>query len=75
MLQKLKQPFYRFIMIQFLQKIYDGGDDYNFDIGTFPFRDGDVSWRPSYGVYIYINLFALPEHLRILLTSIIVTNF
>ena len=26
-------------------------------------------------VYIYLNLFALPEHLRMLLTSIIVTNF
>ena len=25
-------------------------------------------------VYIYLNLFALPEHLRMLLTSIIVTN-
>ena len=25
-------------------------------------------------VYTYLNLFALPEHLRILLTSIIVTN-
>ena len=26
-------------------------------------------------MYIYLNLFALPEHLRMLLTSIIVTNF
>ena len=26
-------------------------------------------------VYIYLNLFALPEHLRMLLLSIIVTNF
>ena len=25
-------------------------------------------------VYIYLNLFALPEHLRMFLTSIIVTN-
>ena len=25
-------------------------------------------------VYIYLNLFAMPEHLRMLLTSIIVTN-
>ena len=30
--------------------------------------------RPSYSVYIYLNLFALPEHLHMLLTSIIVTN-
>ena len=26
-------------------------------------------------IYIYLNLFALPEHLRMLLTLIIVTNF
>ena len=43
-------------------KIYDKRDDFN------------VPQRPSYGVYIYLNLFALPEHLRMLLTSIIVTN-
>ena len=45
----------------------------NFDIVNFPFLDGDVPQRPSYGVYIS-HLFALPEHLRMLLTSIIVTN-
>ena len=44
-------------------KIYDKRDD--FDIVNFPFLDGDVPRRPSYGVYIYLNLFALPEHLRI----------
>ena len=57
-------------------KMYDKRDDFNFDIVNFPFLDGDVPQRPSYGVYIYIylNLFALPEHLRMLLTSIIVTN-
>ena len=54
-------------------KIYDKRDDFNFDIVNFPFLDGDVPQRPSYGV-IYLNLFAWPEHLRILLTSIIVTN-
>ena len=54
-------------------KIYDQRDDFNFDIVNFPFLDGDVPQRPSY-VYIYLNLFALPEHLRMLLTSIIVTN-
>ena len=52
-------------------KIYDKRDDYNFDIVNFPFLDGDVPQRPSYGVY---SLFALLEHLRMLLTSIIVTN-
>ena len=55
-------------------KIYDKRDDFNFDIVNFPFIDGDVLRRASYGVYIYLNLFALPEHLRMLLTSIIVTN-
>ena len=51
-------------------KIYDKRDDFNFDIVYFPFLDGDVPLM----VYIYLNLFALPEHLRMLLTSIIVTN-
>ena len=49
-------------------------DGFNFDIVNFPFLDGDVPQRHSYGVYIYFNLFALPEHLCIILTSIIVTN-
>ena len=47
-------------------KIYDKRDDFNFDIVNFLFLDGDVPQRPSYGVfiyYIYLNLFALPEHL------------
>ena len=33
-------------------KIYDKSDDFNFDIVNFPFLDGDVPSRPSYGVYI-----------------------
>ena len=33
-------------------KIYDKRDDFNFDIVNFPFIDGDVPQRPSYGVYI-----------------------
>ena len=33
-------------------KIYDKRDDYNFDIVNFPFLDGDVPQRHSYGVYI-----------------------
>ena len=37
------------IGLQFLQK-YDKRDD--FDIVNFPFLDGDVPRRPSYGVYI-----------------------
>ena len=54
-------------------KMNDKRDDVNFDIVNFPFLDGDVPRRPSYGVYIYLNLFTLPEHRRMLLTSIIVT--
>ena len=34
-------------------KIYDKRDDFSFDIVNFPFLDGDVPQRPSYGVYIY----------------------
>ena len=33
-------------------KIYDKHDDYDFDIVNFPFLNGDVPRRPSYGVYI-----------------------
>ena len=30
----------------------DKRDDFDFDIVNFPFLDGDVPRRPSYGVYI-----------------------
>ena len=33
-------------------KIYDKRDDFDFDIVNFPFLDGDVPCRASYGVYI-----------------------
>ena len=33
-------------------KIYDKQDDFDFDIVHFPFLDGDVPRRTSYGVYI-----------------------
>ena len=33
-------------------KIYDKRGDFDFDIVYFPFLDGDVPRRPSYGVYI-----------------------
>ena len=33
-------------------KIYDKHDDFDFDIVNFPFLDGDVPRRPSYGLYI-----------------------
>ena len=34
-------------------KLYDKRDDFDFDIVIFPFLDGDVPCRPSYGVYIF----------------------
>ena len=33
-------------------KIFDKRDDFDFDIVNFPFLDGDVPRRTSYGVYI-----------------------
>ena len=33
-------------------KMYDKRDNFNFEIGNFPFRDGDCPHFPSYGVYI-----------------------
>ena len=33
-------------------KIYDKWEDFDFDIVNFPFLDGDVPQRTSYGVYI-----------------------
>ena len=33
-------------------KIYNKRDDFNFEIVSFPFLDGDVPRSPSYGVYI-----------------------
>ena len=32
-------------------KMYDKRDDFDFDIVNFPFLDGDVPRRTSYGVY------------------------
>ena len=51
--------------------------NFNFDFLTLLiFRSlMAMSLDVSLMVYIYLNLFALPEHLRMLLTSIIVTNF
>ena len=33
-------------------KIYDKRDDFDFEIVNFPYMDGDVPRRASYGVYI-----------------------
>ena len=33
-------------------QIYDKQDDFDFEIVNFPYLDGDVPCRASYGVYI-----------------------
>ena len=54
-------------------KIYDKRDDFNFDIVNIRSLMA-MSLDVPLMVYIYLNLYALPEHLRMLLTSIIVAN-
>ena len=54
-------------------KIYDKHDDFDFDIVNFPFLDGDVPRRPSYGVYIS-QLIRLLEYVVMLMTLILVIN-
>ena len=54
-------------------KIYDKRDDFNFILLIFRSLMA-MSLNVPLMVYIYLNLFALLEHLRMLLTSIIVTN-
>ena len=46
-------------------KLYDKQGDFDFDIVNFPFLDGDVPRRTSYGVYMS-QLIRLTELLRIL---------
>ena len=41
-----------FLTVLFPPNNYDKRDDFDFDIVNFPFLDGDVPCRPSYGVYI-----------------------
>ena len=50
-------------------KLCDKRDDFDFGIVNFPFLDGDVPQRTSYG-YTYLNILDSPEVLRILMTSI-----
>ena len=49
-------------------KIYDKRDDFNFEIVSFPFLDGDIP-RPLPMVYIFLNLFVLLECVLMLTTS------
>ena len=46
-------------------KIYDKGDDFDFDMVNFPFLDGDVPGVPHMG-YTYLNLLDSPGLLQIL---------
>ena len=57
-------------------KIYDKRDHFDFDIVNFPFLDGDVPRRASYGVYICIfrNLLGLLESAIMLQTSTLEIN-
>ena len=48
-------PFWIYISISkgfVSSKLYDKLGDFDFDIVNFPFLDGNVPRRPSYGVYI-----------------------
>ena len=45
-------PFLAFANGFVSSKLYDKRDDFNFEIVNFPFLDGDVPRRTSYGVYI-----------------------
>ena len=55
-LQIPRPPFWIYICLfltaLFHLKFIDKRDDFDFDIVNFPFLDGDVPRRPSYGVYI-----------------------
>ena len=54
-------------------KIYDKRDDFDFDIVNFPFLDGDVPRRASYGVYI-LHFLGLLESVIMLQTSTLEIN-
>ena len=56
-------------------KIYDKRDNFDFDIGNVPnFRSlMAMSLDVPLMMYIYLNLFTLPEHLGMILSSIIIT--
>ena len=55
--------------------IYDKRDDFDIEIVNFPYLDGDVPRRASYGVYIS-QIIRFPECLVMLLTSTLeIINF
>ena len=54
-------------------KIYDKRNDFDFDIINFPFLDGDVPRRTSYGVYIS-QLIRFARASSSIVTSTVVTK-
>ena len=57
-------------------KIYDKRDDFNFEIGNFPFLGGDVPrLAPLPMVYIFLGLFILLECVLMLMTLTTETYF
>ena len=54
-------------------KIYNKHDDFDFEIVTFPFLDGDVPRSTSYGVYIS-QLIRFARSCSLLLTSTLAIN-
>ena len=48
--------------------MYDKWDDFNYEIATFTFLDGDVPRSPSYGVYIWKLLFVFRVYVLMLVT-------
>ena len=47
-----ESPFFGLTSFYVSSKIYDKRDDFDCDVVNFPFLDGDVPRRASYGVYI-----------------------
>ena len=57
-------------------KIYDKREDFNFEIVTLQFLDGDAPRSPSYGVYIsQLIRFVLQECVLMLINSTTETYF
>ena len=57
-------------------KIYDKRDDFDFDIVYFPFLDGDVPRRPSYGISQLIRFARVCSHVDInALNKCLTANF
>ena len=77
MLLILKQPFYLNLSINNVTvstKIYDKRDGFDLILLIFLLLMA-MSLGDPLMVYIYFKLYTLPEHFRMLMTSIIATKF